>query len=77
VLNGRVYVDGKQRDLLSQATRGPDEDGFRPPYGVTEPYRVPDGCYFILGDDRSNIFDSRCYEAIPRKSILGRVVGPG
>jgi len=74
MLSDRVYVNGKERDLLPRVSHGPDEDGFHPPYGVQEPYQVPAGYYFVVGDDRSNIFDSRSYGAVPRESIVGRIV---
>jgi signal peptidase I len=37
--------------------------------GVT----VPSGCYFVLGDNSTNSFDSRFYGSVPRENIIGRV----
>jgi len=36
------------------------------------PVRVPQGRYFVLGDNRNSSADSRVYSFIPREEIIGR-----
>lgn len=36
------------------------------------PFQVPQGQYFMMGDNRDNSFDSRYYGCVERRRILGR-----
>jgi signal peptidase I len=38
------------------------------------PYKIPDNCYFMMGDNRENSLDSRYWGCVPRNDILGTPV---
>jgi signal peptidase I len=62
---GRVYVDGRRLDEPYVDPRLRDEESGTWP--------VPQGHYFMLGDDRANSCDSRTWGAVPRSSLIGPV----
>lgn len=42
--------------------------------GLTYPYRVPQGCVFVLGDYRTQTKDSRDYGPIPLDQVQAKVI---
>lgn len=41
---------------------------------LTYPYRVPEGCVFLLGDYRTEAADSREFAAVPLSQVRGKVL---
>jgi signal peptidase I len=44
-------------------------------YGATYDFAatVPEGCYFVMGDNRQGSSDSRVFGSVPRQNVIGRV----
>jgi signal peptidase I len=69
IKGGRLYVDGKRLDEPYIKDHSPMPDF---PSGSAEPYKVPEGALFVMGDNRFNSRDSRAFSAIKRSSVVGR-----
>lgn len=68
IVDGKVYINDSEEPL---------DDSFCPetPLGSFGPYEVPEGCYFMLGDNRNHSADSRYWQNtfVERDAILAEV----
>ena len=46
----------------------------RPGSQISYPYTVPEGCVWMMGDNRENSADSRYFGPVPQENIIGVVV---
>jgi len=69
IVGGDVYVDGEKLEgELFDRYYYSNDDRFQ--YGI-EPTLVPEGCFFMLGDNSGNSLDSRYWGFVARKDIVG------
>jgi signal peptidase I len=65
-VDGRVY----RNDVPIPDDFIPEEYRMHDTWG---PRLVPDGYYFVMGDHRNNSSDSRTWDYVPKKYIIGKV----
>lgn len=71
IVDGKVYINGIALDEPYVAAQNASTDYSR----TFAPIRVPEGHYFMMGDNRDNSVDSRMQPMTRREDITGGVVG--
>lgn len=81
IKDGVLYVNGAADDAGGVTNADGETPTTDPAYGqleehpewsLYEPYTVPADHYYLLGDNRSDSFDSRFWGPVPRASIIGK-----
>ena len=69
IVDGKVYIDGSDTPLDEPYLAEPMEGS----YG---PYTVPEGCYFMMGDNRNNSLDARFWknQFVEKDKIIAKVL---
>lgn len=76
IRDGKVYIDGKQliEPYLAEGTLTTVPiDPFDMEAEVQYPYTIPEGQYFVMGDNRPESKDSRYIGAVSKSRIRGKV----
>lgn len=68
IKNNAVYINGQILDE-PYLPAGTLTDGY-----TEEPIRIPAGCIYVMGDNRTNSSDSREFGPVSLKQVTGKVV---
>jgi signal peptidase I len=68
IKNKTIYIDGQK----VQYPAFENIESLPGNLGLEEPYKVPENCFFVLGDNIANSNDSRFFGSIPMSDVIGK-----
>ena len=77
VSDGDVYVNGRRLPEPYVRRLGGIKEPTDPfanglPWSLADPYTVPEGSYFVMGDNRTDSGDSREFGPVRRGQMVGK-----
>lgn len=72
--NGKLYINGKtlQEKYINGQQTSTDVCPVEQLAYLAKPVVVPPNSYLVLGDNRKNSYDGRCWGLVPRDRIIGK-----
>ena len=67
--------DVKHRIMINPNAPGFEQNFFRQRGAPLAAWKVPEDCYFVMGDNRDNSADSRYWGFVPYDNLIGKTVG--
>jgi signal peptidase I len=72
-INNQPLQEDKYLNSQEQTVVDVCSSGLQPPF-LAKTVTIPPSSYLVLGDNRNNSYDGRCWGVVPRNNIIGRAV---